>query len=81
VCGAVTGQLVGDEHPRHVQQPPSAAYGRTGLRTWRHGGSDQDVQHVAVLVDSQPQVLPLSFDREEHLVEVPLVTSAGLSTA
>lgn len=36
-----------------------------------------NVQHVPVLVDGAPQILPLTVDREEYLVEVPRIAGAG----
>src|SRR4029079_1075347 len=42
---------------------------------------DQDVEDVAVLVDGPPQILPTAVDRQQHLVEVPLVAGSGLAAA
>ena len=42
---------------------------------------DQDVEDVAVPVDGPPQILPTAVDRQEHLVEVPLVAGSGLAAA
>ncbi|GAA1331007.1 hypothetical protein GCM10009647_070800 [Streptomyces sanglieri] len=42
---------------------------------------DEDVQHVAVLVDRAPEVLLLVVDRDEDLVKMPLVAGAGTSAA
>jgi len=42
---------------------------------------DQDVEDVAVLVDGPPQVVMTGVDRQEHLVEVPLVAGSGLAAA
>jgi hypothetical protein len=33
----------------------------------------QNVEHVIVLVNSPPQVMPLTMDREKHLIQVPLI--------
>ena len=35
----------------------------------------------AVLVDGPPQILPTAVDRQEHLVEMPLVAGSGLAAA
>ncbi|ORI23887.1 hypothetical protein BH686_01460 [Rhodococcus erythropolis] len=42
---------------------------------------DEDVKHVAVLVDSPPQVFSDSADLDEDFVEIPLVASAWLMSA
>ena len=42
---------------------------------------DKDVEDVAVLVDGPPQILTTAVDRQEHLVEVPLVAGSGLAAA
>src|SRR5262245_52187579 len=34
----------------------------------------EDIQHVIVLVDSAPEVMALTMDRQEDLVQVPLIT-------
>ena len=38
---------------------------------------NQDVEHIAVLVHSSPQVLLATVDRDEELVEVPCVAQAA----
>ena len=45
------------------------------------GGLHEDVQHVAVLVDGPPQVLPIAVDLQEDLVQVPFVAGSGLAAA
>jgi hypothetical protein len=34
----------------------------------------EDVEHMIVLVDSPPQVMPLTLNGEKYLIQVPLVT-------
>ena len=69
----VAGQLVGDDHPRHVPQAleQSAEELLGGHRV--SARLDQNVEHVAVLVDRAPQVLLCAVDLDEHLIEVPFV--------
>ena len=40
---------------------------------------DQDVEHVAVLVDRAPQVMSGAVDLHEHLVKVPLIGDLFIS--
>jgi hypothetical protein len=73
----IAGQLVGHQHPGHVLQAREQLAEEPGRGLGVPPGGDQDVQHVPVLVDGAPQVLPLTVDREEYLVKVPRVTGAG----
>ena len=73
----VAGQLVGDNHPRHIpqalEQLTEKPLGRRRVTTRLH----QYVEHVAVLVDRAPQVIGSAVDLHEDLVEVPFVAGAG----
>src|ERR1700758_370233 len=72
----VTAQLVGDQHARHV---PQALEQLTEESLGRHrisAGLDENVEHVAVLVDRAPHIPQPAVDPDEHLVEVPLVAGA-----
>jgi hypothetical protein len=77
----VTAQRVGDQHPKR-RAPPLEEFAAEPL-----GGLgvpprfDQDVEDVAVGVDGPPQLLPTAVDRQEHLVEMPLVAGSGLAAA
>ena len=42
---------------------------------------DQNVEHVAVLVDRAPQVPLCAVDLDEHLIEVPFVAQPPTTTA
>jgi hypothetical protein len=41
---------------------------------------DENVDHVAVLIDRAPQILLSAADPYEHLVEVPRISQAALAT-
>ena len=43
-------------------------------------GLDENIDHVAILVDSPPQILSLTLDRHEQFVQVPGVAQATLSS-
>jgi hypothetical protein len=34
---------------------------------------DENIQDVAVLIDSPPQVMPFAIDRQKHLIQMPFV--------
>jgi hypothetical protein len=38
---------------------------------------DENIQDVAILIDNPPEGVPCPIDREEHLVQVPLVAGPG----
>ncbi len=38
---------------------------------------DKDVDHIAVLIDGSPEILPLALDRDEELVQVPCVSQTA----
>jgi hypothetical protein len=73
----VTAELVGDQHPRRRALPleefAEEPLGGLGVPA----RLDQDVEDVAVPVDGPPQLLPTAVDRQEHLVEMPLVAGSG----
>ena len=77
----VTAELVGDRHPRYPalrgQQFAEEPLGGLGIPA----GLDQDVEHVAVLVDGPPQVVDRAVDAGEDFVEVPFVAGSGLTAA
>ena len=39
---------------------------------------DEDLDHVAVLIDSMPEILPLSVDRDKHFVQESRIAEAAL---
>lgn len=77
----VTAQLVCDDHLRNIlqtfEQPPEELPGRQRVSV----GLDQHIEHVAMLIDSTPQIMLPTIDPNEHLVEVPLVAGLWVSAA
>jgi hypothetical protein len=74
---AIAFELVGDDHPWYVSQaleqlPEELRGGMLVSPTL-----DQDIEGMAVLIHRPPEVVSLATDREEHLVEVPLVARLG----
>ncbi len=67
----VAGEFVGDDHPRHVlqvfEQRAEESFGGRRISA----GLDQNVEHVAVLVDRAPQVVLRAVD------PVPTSTNAN----
>jgi len=77
----VAGELVGDDHPGHLPRAlePSAEELLGGHRV--SARLDQNVEHVAVLVDRAPQVPLCVVDLDEHRIEVPFVARPQTTTA
>jgi hypothetical protein len=69
----VTLELIRDEHPWYVltslEELAEELLGRLFVPPSLH----QDVEDVPVLVDRPPQVVAFLVDRDEHLVQMPLV--------
>src|SRR6476659_6122816 len=77
----VAGELVSDDHPGHLPQAleQSAEELLCGPRV--SARLDQNVEHVAVLVDRAPQVPLCAVDLDEHLIQVPFVAQPPTTTA
>jgi hypothetical protein len=41
----------------------------------------QNIEHVPVLVDGAPEVVPFAVDAEKHFIQVPLVAGSGAPVA
>ena len=76
----VASQLVGDEATRFLslalEQPPKESPCRTPIPP----RLDKDIDHVAVLIHRAPEILPLTVDRHEDLVEKPRISESTLSS-
>jgi hypothetical protein len=75
--GLIALQLVRDDDPRHVRQPFQQFAEKLLRALCISTALDENIQDVAILVDSPPQVMPLTVNGEKHLIEVPLVTWSG----
>jgi len=77
----VAAEFVGDDHPRHVlqvfEQRAEESFGGHRISA----GLDQNVEHVAVLVDRAPQLVLRAVDPDEHFVAVPFVTGPWPASA
>jgi hypothetical protein len=73
----VTAQAVSGKAPRLVLQPVQKsleeALGRGGIPAMLH----EDIEHNPVLVHCPPEIIRYAVDPDEHLVEVPSVSSLG----
>ncbi len=76
----VAPQLVGNHPPRHtaltLEQLAEEPFSRTSIAA----RLEQNVDHVAVLIDRTPEILPPPLDGEEEFVQVPRVAQTTLVT-
>ncbi len=73
---AVAPQLVGDDDTWYVLQALQQLAEEPLGRLLVPAALDQDVQDVAILVYSTPQIMILAIHFDEHLIEVPLALRA-----
>jgi len=73
LCGGVAAQLVRDDHARHLPQTAQQLAKETLGGLCIAPALDEDVEHVAVLVDRAPEIMRLALDADEHLVHEPFV--------
>src|SRR5262249_16880532 len=79
--GSVALEFVGNDHARHVGQP-SEQLAKEFLRGLLVPTAlDQDIQHVAVLIDHPPQIVTFALDGQKHFIEMPFVTRPRTATA
>src|SRR2546427_10453371 len=78
VSRRVAAKLVRDQTPWRTalrfQQLPEEAFGGTPVAPWLN----EDVDHVAVLVDGPPEIVLATLDIHEQFVQVPGVAQASL---
>ncbi len=72
----ITAERIGDQHPRNILVSFEELAKELLSGSCIPAALHQDIQHVPMLINCTPQILPLASDREENLIEVPLV--AGL---
>jgi hypothetical protein len=75
---SVTAKFVGDDDPRYVlqssQQLPKELLRSLSVATWLH----EDIEYLAVLIDSATQILQLATDREADFIEMPAIPGPAL---
>ena len=58
---------------------PSTVYGKSVCGTLVETRLNQDIDHLAILIDAAPEILPLTLDSDEHLIQVQTVAQATLA--
>jgi hypothetical protein len=76
---AVALERIRDDDPQHVLQSLEQCAKKLLRRLLVAPTLHQDVEDVVLLLDSTPQVMPFTIDRQKHLSQVPLVTWLGSS--
>ncbi len=75
--GCVALQLIGNHHARHIRQALQQLAEELLRGDCIAPALHQDVQYMAVLVDSPPQVVTRFIDGLEDFIEMPLVPRSG----
>ena len=73
----ITLQLVGDKNARFILQPLQQALKEALCGPGTAAALDQDVEHNSVLIYCTPEVVQLTLDPDENLIEMPLVARPG----
>jgi hypothetical protein len=75
----IASQLVRHKPPGRatltLQQLTEEAFGSTLVAT----RLDEKIDHITILINRTPEILPLTLNGDEHLVQVPRVAQATLS--
>ena len=79
--GAVAPKSIGDEAARDAPGPLEQESKEPGGCVAVPAGLEQDVDHVAVLVDGAPEVLALPANGHEEFVQVPSVAHGASAMA
>ncbi len=66
----VTRQRSSDDDSWHVLQPFEQLAEELLSRLGIASALQQDMQHIAMLIDSAPQGVPLAVDGEKHLIQI-----------
>ena len=77
--GSVTGELVGDDHPRDVlpafEQLAEELLGRLLVTATLH----EDIEDSPMLIHCSPGIVDLAMDGKEDLIQIPLVPGVRLT--
>ena len=77
----MTLQLVGNQAKRN---PPltSQEFAKEALRCPTVASRlHKNIDHVAVLIDGTPQIVPLTIDRDEHFVQKPSIAESTMPSS
>ena len=77
VGSRIAAKLVRDQSSRLTALPLQQHTEKACRGTPIAPGLDEDIDHIAVLVDGTPQILPLALDGHEQFVQVPGVAQAS----
>ena len=75
----VAAQLVGDETTRFLALAPQESPKESPSRPSVPARLDENIDQVAVLIYRTPEILALTVDRHEHLVQEPRISESTLS--
>jgi hypothetical protein len=71
---SVAGPFVGDDHPWHVWQACEQFAEELLGCVLGASALHQDIQHIAILINGPPQIVPLPIAFEKDLIQMPCVS-------
>ena len=77
---AVTLQFVRDQAKRNLLLPLQELAKEALRRATVTPGLDEDVDHITVLINRTPEILPLAVDRDEDFVQEPRIAETTLTS-
>lgn len=80
MCDTVASQLVRHETERSSSLTLQELAKESSRRTPVPAGLDEDIDHIAILIHSPPEILALTIDTDEHFVQEPGVAETTLTT-
>ena len=78
---SITLQFISNDHPWDILEPFEQLTEKSLGSFFVAAALHQDIQYVALLIHGSPQIVFLSLDRQNHLVEMPFITARGTTTA
>jgi hypothetical protein len=72
--GAITLQLVRDDHPWHIGQALEQVAEKALRRRLVPPALHQDNEDMTLLIDGPPEIVPLTVNGEKDLIQMPFVT-------
>jgi hypothetical protein len=75
--GAIALQFIRDDHAWHVGQALQQLAEKLLRRFLVAAALHENIEHVTILIDGAPEIMPRAVDREQDLIQVPLVARLG----
>src|SRR5258708_916064 len=78
---AIALQFISNDHSRDVLQPFEKLAEELFCGVLAASALHQNIKHVAILINSSPQIVGFAVDFQVHLVHMPCISAARTATA